>query len=119
MADFSVRGFGRGGQFGVLLALPLTTALAWYCYDYLTPSIPEFGPNPDPNWAPYQHGLTMQRYWATLVVQVPITLFGVLYCDAAIRHVSKKPLISIALGLAALIGAAVGFSVAMQQIRLS
>jgi hypothetical protein len=62
VSDALTRRLGRRGQFGILLALPITATLAWYCYDYLTPTDVNLGINAGPDWMPYQHGLSLQRY---------------------------------------------------------
>ena len=53
-----MRRFGRLAPFAIILALPVTTLLAWYCYEYLTP---DFGGAPD-GCRPYKYGLTQIRY---------------------------------------------------------
>lgn len=119
LTDVLVRHFGRRGLLGVLLALPPTACLAWYCYDYLIPSNPlqGFGTGLDPDWTPYQHGLTPQRYLMMLAIQAPITLFGVLHCDAAICERSKWRIIIGALVFAVLVGVFYGHWKAEQQYR--
>jgi hypothetical protein len=111
------RQVGRRGQFGVLLALPLTAALAWYCYDYLTPTDVNLGINTDADWIPYQHGLTVKRYLVMLMIQTPITLFSLAYRDAAMRGDSKRPALLLALLLAVIIGVVVGYEMARNQYQ--
>jgi hypothetical protein len=96
LAHALVRSFDRRGLVGVVLALPLTVVLTWYCYDYLTPSM-QLSINEGPDWQPWQHGLTIERYLTTLAVQAPITLFGVLHCDAAMRDRSTNSVVVAAL----------------------
>ena len=115
VADVLVSRFGRRAQFGGLLALPLTAILAWYCYDYLTPTDFNLGINVGPDWMPYQHGLTMWRYLAMLTVQTPISLFSLWYCDATILHGSKKSVILAALVLAVVVGVIWGHGLAKTQ----
>jgi hypothetical protein len=45
LTDVLVCRFNRRGLFGVLLALPLTAGLAWYSFDYLTPTDLNLGIN--------------------------------------------------------------------------
>jgi hypothetical protein len=115
VSDALVGRLGRRGQFGLVLALPLTAVLAWYCYDYLTPSDLNLGINAGPDWTPYQHGLTFHRYLTMLIVQTPITLFSLWHCDATIRHVSRKPVIVTGLVFAVVVGVAHGYWMAVQQ----
>jgi hypothetical protein len=53
VSDALIRRLGRRGQFGILLALPITATLAWYCYDYLTPTDVNLGINAAPDWMPW------------------------------------------------------------------
>src|SRR5215470_4542550 len=69
VSDVLVHRLGRRGQFGILLVLPLTATLAWYCYDYLTPTDVNLGINVGADWTPYQHGLTLKRHLTMLIVQ--------------------------------------------------
>jgi hypothetical protein len=116
VSDVLVRLLGLRAQFCILLALPLTAGLAWYCYDYLTPSDVQLGINAGADWTPHQHGLTMNRYLTMLVVQTPLTLFSLVYCDAAIRHGSKKSTVQAALALAVLVGVFLGLWMAQRMI---
>src|SRR5262245_22860247 len=75
VADFLMRRFGRLAQFAIILALPATTVLAWYCYEYLTPTDFYLGGRPE-GWRPYQHGLTQTRYLVMLIAQTLVTLFS-------------------------------------------
>src|SRR5262249_52772651 len=104
LTDVLVRRLHRRGLLGVLLALPLTAALAWYCYDYLTPTDVNLGINIGPDWTPYRHGLTRQRYLIMLALQIPITLFSILYLDATNCGRSKKPIIIGALLFIVVVG---------------
>jgi len=117
VTDVLVCRFGRRAQFGVLLVLPLTAILAWYCYDYLTPTDVNLGINEGADWTPYQHGLTLRRYLTMLTVQTPITLFGLSYCDATIRHGSKRWFILAALVLAVVVGVIWGYWMAKGQYQ--
>ncbi len=90
LASFLVRQFGNRAYLVVIITLPLTTVIACYCYDYLTPSDMNFGFNEGPDWTPYQHGLTMQRYLKGFTVQAPLTLLSVLYLDAGPRPTPSR-----------------------------
>jgi hypothetical protein len=109
--------FGRAGQFGSFLVVPLAAVLAWYCYDYLAPTHFNLGINADADWKPFEHGLTPRRYLAMLTIQAPITLFSLLYCDATIRDGSKKPFILAALAVAAVVGVIWGDEMAETQYQ--
>jgi hypothetical protein len=117
VTDVLVWRFGRLAQLGVLLALPLTTIVAWYCYDYLTPTDLKLGINAGADWVPYQHGLTLRRYLATLIIQTPISLFSLWYCDATIRNASKKWVVRAALALAGVAGVMWGYGMARTQYQ--
>lgn len=106
--------FGRRGRFGVLLALPTTTILAWYSYDYLTPN---FGMLESLDGAPYQHGLTLLRFLAMLAIQIPITLFSLWYCSETFQRRSKRMFVLAALGLAIALGAILGYGMAKDQYQ--
>jgi hypothetical protein len=110
---------GRRGQLGVLLALPLTAVLTWYSYDYLTPSMPPLAIGESSDWIPFQHGITLQRYLGALIFQAPVTLFGVWYCDAVVRHVSRETVetvVVVGLIVAVVIGVALGSFLAVSWI---
>lgn len=117
VADVLVSRFASGAQLGVLLALPLTAILAWYSYDYLTPTDFNLGINVGADWMPYQHGLTMPRYLAMLTIQDPISLFSVLHWHATIHRSSKKTMIGAALVLAVLVGVILGYRMAKDQYQ--
>jgi hypothetical protein len=117
VSDVLVRRLGRRGQFGILILLPLTAILAWYCYDYFTPSDVNLGINAGPDWAPYQHGLTEMRYLTMLIFQTPITLFNLAHGDAVIRHGSRTLVVLWALVLAIVVGGFYGYWMAMGQYQ--
>jgi hypothetical protein len=117
LTDVLVRRFNRRGLFGVLSALPLTAGLAWYCFDYLTPHDFNLGISAPPDWTPYQHGLTLQRYLVMLAFQTPITLFSLWYCDTSIRARSKKSIIVAALLFAGVVGVIWGYRMAEAQYQ--
>jgi hypothetical protein len=108
VSDALVCCFGRRGQFGVLLALPITAILTWYCYDYLTPTMPPLAIGSGPDWAPFQHGITLQRYLGALIFQTPVTLFSVCYCGAAIRQISKESVVLTGFIFAVVVGVVLG-----------
>jgi hypothetical protein len=115
LTDISMRIFGDRARFYVLIALPFTAILTWYCYDYLTPSNIT-GPGTDPDWTPYEHGLTTRRYLMSLAIQAPITLFSFLYLDVGSRR-GKGTILLGALALAVVIGGIWGHMRAEDQFR--
>jgi hypothetical protein len=118
LTDVLLRRLNRRGLLGVLLALPVTAALAWYCFDYFTPKdYFNLGINEGPDWTPYQHGLTLQRYLIMFAIQTPITLFSVLYCDATICNRSKKWIIIGAFLFAVVVGGIYGLWRAQVQYQ--
>lgn len=112
-----MRKFYRRSIFGVLLSLPLTVALAWYCYEYFTPTDFNLGINAGPDWEPYKHGITLQRYLIMFVFQTPITLFGALYYDASICNRSRKPIIICLLLFTVVLGVTYGHWMAEGQYQ--
>jgi hypothetical protein len=114
----SHRVFGGRARFAVLAALPLTAALTWYCYDYLTPSDVGLGIDAGPDWMPYRHGISISRYMTALAFQAPVTLFSLLYIDAGFRTASKWPLLIVALVITIAGGVVWGYATAQQQIEL-
>ncbi len=85
-----VRRFGRDAHMGVLLALPVTAVITWYCFDYLTPPSFNLGINQGPGWEPYKHGLTTTRYLTALAFQAPATLFSAVYSAASVGCLPPK-----------------------------
>ncbi len=112
------RTFRGRARFAVLLALPLTAVLTWYCYDYLTPSDFNLGINAGPDWTPYQHGISISRYMGALAFQAPITLFTFLFIDAGFRGASKWLILVAALVIAIVVGSMYGYVTAQGQIEL-
>lgn len=112
------RKFGSRARFAVLPALPLTAILTWYCYDYLTPSDLILGINAGPDWAPYQHGISIARYLGALKFQTPVTLFSFLYLDAGFRGTSKWPVLIATLVITIAVGGVWGYMTAQQLIEL-
>jgi hypothetical protein len=68
-------------------------------------------------WAPYQHGLTLQRYLVTLAFQTSITLFNLWYCDTNVRVRSTNSIIMAALLLAVVVGVIWGYRMAELQYQ--
>lgn len=118
-AGWLVRRFESRAQAGVLLLLPITAVITWYCFDYLTPSDVGLGINDDADWRPYQHGLTINRYAAALAVQALVTLFSVAYTAAGsgTARVSRRSVIRLALAAAIVVGAVAGFRIAQGQYQ--
>lgn len=112
-----VRRFGSRAQAGVLLALPITAVITWYCYDYLTPSDFGLAIGDGPDWKPYQHGLTVTRYVATLAFQAPVTLFSVVYAAAGTARLSRRTVILLALAAAVAFGGIMGHREAEGQYQ--
>jgi len=112
-----VRQIGERGPLSTLFALPLTAMLTWYCYDYLTFSDFNLGINEGAGWQPYEHGLTLVRYAGALVIQAPVTLFNVCYFKAHTQKGSRKAVVLSALGLAVIVGCALGYSSALGQYQ--
>ncbi|HEY0910500.1 MAG TPA: hypothetical protein VGD75_09755 [Bradyrhizobium sp.] len=97
-----------------MLALPVTAVLTWYCYDYLTPSVPNFAGN---FTEPYTHGLSLRRYVRTLAVQTSVTLFSSLYLSAHISGRSKAALLLAALAMTLVAGEIWGYLMARDQFQ--
>jgi hypothetical protein len=112
------RMFDGRARFAVLVALPLTAILTWYCYDYLTPSDLGLGISAGPDWTPYRHGISISRYMKALAFQAPVTLFSLLYIDAGFRGASKWPVLIAALVITIAGGGVWGYATAQQQIEL-
>lgn len=108
MSDALVCRFGIQAQAGVLLVLPITTVITWYCYDYLMQLA--F----DPDW---QHALTTDHYLATLRFQVPATLFSVAYAAAGSKRAFQKRIIFLAFVAAIVVGGAEGYRMAYRVIE--
>ena len=115
MQQLSTR-FGDQAYIGILLSLPMTAIITWYCFDYLTPSDLSLGFD-DPNWSPYQHGLTTRRYLGALAVQVPATLFCILYFGAGPWPIARKYVVLSAFILAITAGTVWGYLLARQQYQ--
>ncbi len=85
--------FGNRARLIVLLLLPMTAVLTWFCYDYLTLSL-----------APNDHGVSGVGYFAALASQTAVTAFSVLYFEVGIRGGSKKPVLAAAVAIVLLAG---------------
>jgi hypothetical protein len=117
LIDVFDRIFGSQARFVVLLVLPLTVVLTWYSFEYLTPADFTLGIDKDPNANFFQQGLSSARYWKTLAVQAPMTLFSFLYFDASLRGNSKKAILVAALTVAIVIGLCWGHIMAQNQFQ--
>jgi hypothetical protein len=109
-----VRRFGGHSQAAVLLVLPLTAVITWYCFDYL---VPDLGIYEGPDGQRYRHGLTAARYLATLACQMPVTVFSVAYAGTAGNSFHRKAVIFLALAAAMLAGGFWGYYLAEEQYQ--
>jgi hypothetical protein len=109
--------FGRVAYVVVLFLVPAVAVITRYCYDYLTPSDMELAINAGPDWEPYKHGITLQRYLSALARQAPVTAFTLAYCDATTRRASKRSIILAACVLAIVAGGIWGHGLAEQQFQ--
>jgi hypothetical protein len=112
-----VKRYGPIGHLVVLLALPVTTIITWYGYEYLTPTDFNLGINTPSDWRPYQHGLTSSRYLLTLAFQAAVTIFSVLYFEATLRKGFEKLLIAVVLIVAVALGCVQGHAMATKQYK--
>ncbi len=99
----------------ILLAIPLFSVITWYCWEYLTPTDFNLGINDGPDWKPYQHGITIQRYLSALAFQTPISLYSLIYCEPDLLKLSRKTVLTGGLALAFPIGIWYGHRLAMGQ----
>lgn len=67
----------RHALYSSALAIPFSAVFSWYCYDYLTPTDFNLGINTDSSWTPYQHGMTVSRYFVMLCLQSCVTFFSI------------------------------------------
>lgn len=111
--------YGPIGRFVVLLALPVTTIITWYSYEYLTPTDFGLGINTPQDWRPYQHGLTNRRYLQTLAFQAAVTIFSMLYFEATLRKGFKELLIAIVLIVAVALGCIQGRAAAIEKYEFT
>ena len=117
LVNASIKRYGLIGRIVGLLALPVTTIITWYSYEYLTPADFDLGINTHSDWRPYQRGLTGSRYLLTLAFQAAVTIFSVLYFEATLRKGFKKPLIAVVLFFAAVFGCVQGHTMATEQYK--
>ncbi|MGV2292374.1 hypothetical protein AAHK20_26955 [Trinickia sp. YCB016] len=108
---------GRYSYVLIGLAVPLISIVTWYCYDYLTPTNFNLGINEGADWVPYQHGINLKRYLATLAGQGFVTIFTLLYFEAAVHHRSRKAVILSVLFLAIIAGVLSGYREAITQYQ--
>jgi len=99
------------------LMLPLISIVTWFCFDYLVPSDFNLAINEGPDWTPYQHGMTFQRYLTVLAIQASVTAFTIIYCIAPIRNFSKRRIILGAVVLISVAGTILGYHGAAKQYR--
>ena len=117
-AYFIAGRFGRYAYLIILALLPITAILTWYCFDYLVPADPGFM-NHDPDWEHFRHGISLARYGITLAAQAAVTMFTIVYSDAAV-HPGRRTRIVLCLFVLAVVGSAVsGHSQAVDQYRSS
>ena len=112
-----VRRFGSQAHMGVLLVLPVTAVITWYCYDYLIAPFFSLGLNEGPDWRPYQHGMTATRYLGVLAFQAPATLFSAAYAAAGDGRLSRRIVLLLALTAAVVAGGITGHRQAEQQYQ--
>lgn len=105
LQKFCIRGYCI-----VATTTPLMAILSWYCYDYLTPSDFNLGINEGADWVPYQHGLTIQRFWVMLGLQSFVTIFSIVRLRFEIggHNLAKKRFLLSAIGFASIVGIAAG-----------
>jgi len=112
LAKKLMRKYGTRGLYSVVLSVPLVAVLSWYCYDYLTPS-GGLGINCGPEWRPYEHGITMDRYLIMLGIQSFVTLLSISRLTMENKRlVTKIYLLLVWLGCASIIGFIHGFMTA-------
>jgi hypothetical protein len=102
---------GSRAHTAILLALPMTTVVTWYSIDYIT--MPILSPDTEP----YQHGLTMARYLAALVLQATATVFNVAYLRVAVGRVSWKVVAVLSIVTAVVVGSVWGHHLASGQFQ--
>lgn len=100
----------------VIAILPITTALTWYCWEYLTPTDFNLGINEGADWKPYQHGITWLRYVKTFGLQAPVTLFSLLRHSVDSKP-SRKKIMLITLAIVILAGGGLGYIRGRDQLR--
>ncbi len=98
-------------QLLVLSSIPFLAVLTWYCWEYLTPT--DLGGGDSPDWKPYQHGITVQRYLVALAYQAPISIFAIVSFEPGLLRTTRKTIRLIAIGCAVLAGAWYGHAMAV------
>jgi uncharacterized membrane protein (DUF485 family) len=113
--------YGSKGFLFAIAAIPLAALLAWYGYDYLTPTDFGLGISFGPDWVPYKHGVTLERYFKTLLFQVPISLFSLLrlWLEEKGKMGFCRYLFFVLLAIAVVVGVPWGHHMAMNQLRLA
>ncbi|MEK6419048.1 MAG: hypothetical protein V4801_05555 [Burkholderia gladioli] len=99
----------------IALMVPVMSIVTWYCYDYLTPSNFDLAINTGPDWVPYRHGLTLDRYGAALACQSAVTAFNLLYFHVATIRRSRNILIASVIVVAVVAGLVIGHRQAVTQ----
>ncbi|MDR3566325.1 MAG: hypothetical protein P4N59_33490 [Negativicutes bacterium] len=108
---------GRRAYVFVGLLVPFISILTWYCYDYLTPTNFNLGINEGADWVPYQHGINLKRYITIFSVQGFVTIFTLIYFEAAAYYRSRKAVVLGALFLAIVVGVFLGHREAVTQYQ--
>jgi hypothetical protein len=101
-----MRRFGSKARFAVLLLLPLTAVVTWYCYWYLTPTDYRQGINVPQDWLPFTLGASsLGSYVMALKFQAAVTVFSFLYFEAGVRGMPRTLLALLALSITIAISA--------------
>ncbi|WP_322051519.1 hypothetical protein [Paraburkholderia bannensis] len=108
---------GRYAYVVVGLLVPFISILAWYCYDYLTPTNFNLDINEGADWVPYQHGINLKRYLTILSAQGFITTFTLIYFEAAVYRQSRRTVVLGFLFLAIVVGVFLGHRDAISQYQ--
>lgn len=108
--------FGSRGWHGIAIVVPTAAVVTWYCYDYLTPSNFNLGIN---IVEMYQHGLTLDRYLATLGIQVLVTSFSLVRWRFQVSDNRRATaLLMLAMSVASIaFGGLAGYDSALEQYQ--
>jgi MFS family permease len=93
---------GRKYDIGILLTLPVTALLSWYCFDYIVMSglSTMFQDDDDQS---YEHGITPRRYLLAVGAQTVMTLISLFYSRfrprSAVRRGSAIAAAALGLGV--------------------